>query len=78
MINKEDFFNELKDIFEDDDLSVGTETLFRDIDDWSSLTGMAIQVFLKEKYKTDLPTEVFKELNTIGDIYDFVVSNNLE
>ncbi|MCF6297750.1 MAG: phosphopantetheine-binding protein [Flavobacteriaceae bacterium] len=64
-------------LFESDEIVIDLSSEFRDLDEWDSLIGMAIQIMLKDKYNVDLKTEIFESLNTVGDIYSFILQNNL-
>lgn len=76
MIDKAEFMEKIKQQFmEVDDINVDENTDFRQFDEWDSLTGMAIQVMVTDDYGVDLTIDVFKSLNTVGEIYDFVNEN---
>ena len=75
MKNKIEFINDIKLEFEEDDVNINEDTLFRDLDSWDSLTGMAIQVMLEDSYGVTIPDESFKSFKTINDIYEFVKNN---
>lgn len=74
MINKNNFIKKIQEQFVED-INIDESTKFRDLDAWDSLTGMAIQIFIKDDYDIDLSVSEFKLLNTIGDIFDFVETN---
>lgn len=76
MINRSEFIENFKEQFiEPEVISVNENTEFRHIDDWDSLTGMAIQVMIADNYKVDLTVDKFKSLNTVGDIINYIDSN---
>jgi acyl carrier protein len=76
MINKKEFIKKIQEQFMDSEgLAFEESTRFRDIDGWDSLTGMAIQVMIKDDYDIDLTVDKFKSFDTIGDILDFVKTN---
>lgn len=50
------------------------ESYFRNYGSWDSLTGMAVLVMVKENYEIDIPVEVFRELNKVKDVYEYVKS----
>ena len=58
-----------------DGISKRFDTIFRNLDSWDSLTGMAIQVMLEDNYGVRIPDETFKSFKTINDIYEFVKNN---
>lgn len=75
MKNKTEFINDLKLEFEEDVVDLKEDTIFRTLDSWDSLTGMAIQVMLEDNYGVRIPDETFKSFKTINDIYEFVKNN---
>jgi|TARA_B110000238_G_scaffold198084_1_gene241960 acyl carrier protein len=75
MKNKTEFINDLKLEFEEDVVDLKEDTIFRNLDSWDSLTGMAIQVMLEDNYGVRIPDETFKSFKTINDIYEFVKNN---
>jgi len=53
---------------------MGAETIFRSLDSFDSLTGMAILVEIKEKTGVSLSDEEWKSFHTVQDIYDYVIA----
>ncbi len=77
MIDKNEFIEKIKCQFIDlEGVNTDENTKFRDLDDWDSLTGMAIQVMIKDDFGVDLNVDEFKSLITFGEIYSFVISNS--
>lgn len=64
-----DFKNEFMD---SEEVEFAKNTIFRDLDEWDSLTGMAIQVMIEDKYSVRVPDDKFKSFKTIEDIYLYV------
>ena len=56
-----------------DGLSAATK--FRDLDDWDSLTAMAVIAMIEDEYQVTIDDANFKKLNTIGEIYDYIQNN---
>jgi len=76
MIDENVFIERLAEVlFETNEITLTKGTYFRQHDDWDSLTGMAVQVMIKSNYNVELPVDVFESLNTVGDIYNFVINN---
>ena len=49
------------------------ETVYRDLDEWSSLNGLAILNMIDKKYGVKItPTEI-KETQTIEDVFNLVL-----
>lgn len=55
--------------------NIAGETVFRELDDWDSLTAMAVMAMIEDEYGVKISDDVFKKLKTIQDVYDFVMSN---
>lgn len=51
------------------------ETRFRDLEEWDSLTGMAIVVLLEETYSVSIPDNVFRTFNTFSDMFEYIETN---
>ena len=61
--------------FEDTDCSgFSSETKFREIEEWSSLTGLSIIAMVDEEYKVKLTGEDIRNSQSILDIYNLVSS----
>lgn len=61
--------------FEDVDTSVFTpETNFRDIDGWSSMTGLMVIGMVSDEYDVTLTADEFRKCVTVVDVYNIVVS----
>lgn len=70
-----EFIERFADQFDDTELTeFKPETIYRDLDEWSSLNGLAILNMIEKKYGVKLmPTEL-KSTNTIEDVYKLVQS----
>lgn len=70
-----EFIERFADQFDDTELAeFKPETIYRDLDEWSSLNGLAILNMIEKKYGVKLmPTEL-KSTNTIEDVYKLVQS----
>jgi len=59
--------------FEDTDKSVFTpETRFRDLEEWSSIIGLAIIAMVDEEYDVALKGAEMKSANTIQELFEVV------
>ncbi len=68
-----EFIANFADQFDDTEESVFTpETLFRELEEWSSLTGLSVLNMIDKKYGVRLNTTEFKSANTIQELYDVV------
>lgn len=50
------------------------ETAYRDLDEWSSLNGLAILNMIDKKYGVKLTNSEVKGTSTIQELFDLVVS----
>lgn len=50
------------------------DTIYRDLDEWSSLNGLAILNMIDKKYGVKLSVSDIKDTNTIQDIYNLIIS----
>jgi acyl carrier protein len=53
--------------------NISAETIFRDLDDWDSLTAMAVIAMVEDEYGVKIGDDDFKKLKTVQDMYDFVL-----
>jgi len=61
--------------FEETDSSAfSNETIFRNIEEWSSLTAMSIIAMVDEEYKVSLTGNDIRKSITIKDIFEIVKS----
>lgn len=50
------------------------ETVYRDLDEWSSLNGLAILNMIDKKYSVKITASEIKETTTIEDVFNLVKS----
>jgi len=61
--------------FEDTDVSLfKAETVFREIDDWSSLVALSVMAMVAEEYDVILTANEMEQSKTLQDIYKIVKS----
>ncbi len=58
--------------FDAETFDMNSETEFRQINSWDSLTGMAVLVMIKDDYGVDIPAETFKGMKTVNEVFDYV------
>ena len=51
---------------------------FRKMDTYDSLTGMSILAIINDEYGVNIPVEEYKQLNTIGDLFEYVKNKKPE
>lgn len=70
-----DFIIELADQFDDIDIKdINETTKFQELDDWSSLTAMAIMAMTKKKYGKVLTGREIRSCETVKDLFDLINS----
>jgi acyl carrier protein len=70
-----DFIKNFAGQFEDADPSTFTsETRFRDLDEWSSLTALSVIAMVDEEYEVQLRGDDMRQAQTIEDLYNIVKS----
>lgn len=52
--------------------SLTSETIFRDLDDWSSLSVMLTVAFYDEEFEKEVTDADIKSCKTIGDLYNLI------
>lgn len=70
-----EFIKNFANQFDDTDLSeFKPDTKFRDLEEWSSLTGLAIMNMIEKKYGVKLTVLELRKANTIEELYHVVVN----
>lgn len=70
-----EFIEKFAEIFDDTDASVlSADTNFRDLDEWSSLSALALIAMADEEYEVELKGDDIRNANTIFDIFEVVKS----
>jgi acyl carrier protein len=70
-----EFIADFADQFDETELDeFKPETVYRDLDEWSSLTGLAILNMISKKYGVKITANEVKETKTIESLYNLVVS----
>lgn len=70
-----EFIKNFANQFDDTDLSeFKPDTKFRELDEWSSLTGLAIMNMIEKKYGVKLTVLDLRKANTIEELYHVVVN----
>lgn len=72
------FIANFADQFDDTELSVFAEdTRFRDLDEWSSLVGLAVLNMIAKKYDVRLTPEELKSVDTIAELFNLVSAKSI-
>ena len=71
----EDFIAAFADTFDETSPEVFTpETEFHELDDWSSINGLAILNMISRKYGVKLTPQELRSAVTVQDVYDLIQS----
>lgn len=69
----EEFVALFAEQFDDTDASeFKAETIFRDLDEWSSIIGLGIIAMVDEEFEVALKADDMKKAVTVGDLYEIV------
>ena len=69
----EEFIKQFADQFDDTELSVfSAETRFHGLEEWSSLTGLAVLNMIAKKYGVKVSPAELKACETIQNVYDLI------
>lgn len=68
-----EFIEKFAEIFDDTEAStLKPETVFRDIEEWSSLSALGVIALADEEFDVELSGKEMREANTIQDLYDVI------
>lgn len=71
----DDFIVNFANQFDDTDpADISATTEFHDLDEWSSLTGMAIIAFVRTEYGKTITGKELRECVTVEDVFKLVSS----
>lgn len=72
-----EFIKNFSEQFDDTEVSVfSLETNFRELDEWSSLTALAVMNMIGKKYNVFLKSDEMKATNTVHELFDLVQCKN--
>lgn len=70
-----DFITDFANQFDDTDAAeIQADTLFHDLDEWSSLTAMSVIAFVKTNYAKTITGKEIQMCNTVEDLFNIVSS----
>lgn len=73
-MNIQDFIDKLVEALEIEDASAVTgETVFRNLDEWSSLSVMLLIAMFDEEFEKEITDKDIKACTTVADLYKFAV-----
>jgi len=71
----QDFISDFAEQFDETDAAVfSAETRFRDLDEWSSLIGLAVLNMTEMKYGVRISPIDFRNIATIQELFDFTAA----
>jgi len=69
----ETFIESFADQFDDTDPNeISAETIFQDLEEWSSLTAMGVIAFVKTEYGKTITGSEIRSCQTVKDLFDLV------
>lgn len=70
-----DFIKAFAELFDDTDASeIKAETVFHELDEWSSLIGMSVIAFVRTQFGKAITGKEIRECNTVKDLYETIVA----
>ena len=70
-----EFIENFADQFDDTDASeITATTVFKDLDEWSSLTALSIIAMVDEEYDVTLKGDDIRNAKTVEDLFNIVAS----
>lgn len=70
-----EFIQNFADQFDETDASVfTTETVFHDLDEWSSLIGLSIIAMIDDEYDVTIKGDELRAAKTVADVFELVKS----
>lgn len=70
-----DFIEKFAEQFDDTDVSeIKTDTVFKDLDEWSSLVALSVIAMVDEEYDVTLKGDDIRNSSTVEDLYNTVKS----
>lgn len=74
-MNLKDFIENFSDQFDDTDVSeFKAETIYKDIDEWSSLNALSVIAMVDEEYDVTLKGDDIQNSKTIEELFNLVKS----
>ena len=71
-----DFIEKFAEQFDDTDASeIKAETVFKELDEWSSLMALSIIAMVDEEYDVQLKGDDIRNSNTVEDLFKRVINN---
>ena len=68
----DEFILNLKEQFEEENISINQDSKFRDLDGWDSMTALMVIAMLDELYNCQIDPEEFKKYEYVHELYDLI------
>lgn len=72
---EQEFLKLFKETLEIEDMDINLDTVFRDLENWDSLTFLSVLAMIDEEYDVVIEGNNFQELQTIEDLIKEIKSN---
>lgn len=70
---KDKFLDGFRDQFDETDPgSITFDTIYKDLEEWSSMMALVIIAFIDDEYSISLSGDDFKNSNTVADLFDII------
>lgn len=70
-----DFIQNFADQFDDTDANeITSQTVFRDLDEWSSMTGLSVLNMAEKKYGVTLTFDELRHAITVQNLFDTIAN----
>lgn len=70
-----DFIAVFADLFDETEASdINVDTLFQDLDEWSSLLVMSVIALAKTSFSKTITSKEIRHCNTVNDLYNLIMS----
>lgn len=74
-MQKEEFVTNFANQFDETDSSnISLETVYKDLDEWSSLSALSIIAMCDEEYGVKITGDDIKTSSTVEDLFDLILS----
>ena len=74
-MNQEEFVQNFADQFDETDASeITIKTVFKDLDEWSSLLSLSVIAMCDEEYDVKIKGDDIRNANTVEDLFNIVMS----
>lgn len=71
----QDFIKDFSSQFDETDIStIGETTVYKDLEEWSSLIGLSVIALVRTKYGKSISAKDLRLCNTVNDLFNLIVS----